>query len=65
MEPRHLDLDRVTVPRWTIRRDPRSRNCPTCGSIIVRIKADAKRMSFCACRLVEYRVIPKAKKADE
>jgi hypothetical protein len=58
MNPQTVDTNRVTIPRWTIRRDPRVLGCPLCGSAIVRIKADRRQVAFCECRLLEDRVMP-------
>ncbi|MEE8492676.1 MAG: hypothetical protein V3S25_01415 [Nitrospirales bacterium] len=43
---------RVTIPRWTIQRDPVFRHCRRCGSIIVRVRLDSRRISFCTCHIV-------------
>ncbi len=63
MDDYSLDIDQVTIPRWTIKRDPRALGCSTCGSPIVKVTAEWRQVSFCACRLIEYRVLPKARKA--
>ena len=49
--------------RWTIKRDPRALGCSTCGSAIVKVTAEWRQISFCTCRLIEYRVLPKARQA--
>lgn len=45
-------LDEVTIPRWTIRRDPIVPNCETCGTFIVTIRADQREISFCSCHIL-------------
>jgi len=61
-----FDPDCITIPRWTIARDPRSLGCLFCRSIIVRVKTDNRQIAFCCCRLVEYRPLsrPKVRKAN-
>jgi hypothetical protein len=59
MDDGSVDIDRTTIPRWTIKRDHRTTACAGCGSIIVKITAEWRQVSFCMCRLVEYRVLPK------
>jgi hypothetical protein len=63
MERESLDAEHITIPRWTIKRDPRALGCPMCGSAIVKITAEWRQVSFCTCRLIEYRVLPRAPKA--
>jgi hypothetical protein len=58
MDERPLDIDQITIPRWTIKRDARIAGCPACGSIVVKVTAEWRQVSFCTCRLVEYRVLP-------
>ena len=54
MERDSLDCEQITIPRWTIKRDPRALGCPVCGSVIVKITAEWRQVSFCTCRLIEY-----------
>mgnify|MGYP006777495431 FL=1 len=63
MEQEPVDAERITIPRWTIKRDPRALGCTICGSAIVKITAEWRQVSFCTCRLIEYRVLPRAPKA--
>jgi hypothetical protein len=63
MEQDTVDAERITIPRWTIKRDPRALGCTICGSAIVKITAEWRQVSFCTCRLIEYRVLPRAPKA--
>lgn len=63
MEQEPVDAERITIPRWTIKRDPRALGCSICGSAIVKITAEWRQVSFCTCRLIEYRVLPRAPKA--
>lgn len=63
MEQEPVDAEHITIPRWTIKRDPRALGCTICGSAIVKITADWRQVSFCTCRLIEYRVLPRAPKA--
>lgn len=63
MEREMVDTERITIPRWTIKRDPRALGCSVCGSAIVKITAEWRQVSFCTCRLIEYRVLPRAPKA--
>ncbi len=63
MERDSLDCEQITIPRWTIKRDPRALGCPVCGSVIVKITAEWRQVSFCTCRLIEYRVLPRAPKS--
>ncbi len=58
-----IDAEHITIPRWTIKRDPRALGCSICGSAIVKITAEWRQVSFCTCRLIEYRVLPRAPKA--
>jgi hypothetical protein len=60
MEQEPVDAERITIPRWTIKRDPRALGCTICGSAIVKITAEWRQVSFCTCRLIEYRVLPRA-----
>jgi hypothetical protein len=57
-EPTHGQ--HITIPRWTIKRDLRALGCSICGSAIVKITAEWRQVSFCMCRLIEYRVLPRA-----
>jgi hypothetical protein len=59
MDDGSVDIDHMTIPRWTIKRDARTSDCSACGSIVVRITAEWRQISFCMCRLIEYRVLPK------
>lgn len=61
MDDAMLDLERITIPRWTIARDTRSLGCVFCHSIIVRVTTDSRQIAFCSCRLVEFRLLPKPK----
>lgn len=61
MDANSLDVEQVTIPRWTIKRDPRMPTCPVCGSLIVSITAEWRQVSFCTCRLIEYRILLKTK----
>ncbi|MBI5854449.1 MAG: hypothetical protein HZB35_04315 [Nitrospirae bacterium] len=45
-------LDQVTIPRWTIRRDPLVPDCNACGTSIVTIRADQREISFCSCHIL-------------
>jgi hypothetical protein len=63
MERDSLDCEHITIPRWTIKRDARALNCTVCGSVIVKITAEWRQVSFCICRLIEYRVLPRAPKS--
>jgi hypothetical protein len=63
MEQEPVDSERITIPRWTIKRDPRALGCSICGSAIVKITAEWRQVSFCTCRLIEYRVLPRAPKS--
>lgn len=63
MEQEPIDSERITIPRWTIKRDPRALGCSICGSAIVKITAEWRQVSFCTCRLIEYRVLPRAPKS--
>jgi len=63
MEHEPVDAKRITIPRWTIKRDPRALGCSICGSAIVKITAEWRQVSFCTCRLIEYRVLPRAPKS--
>ncbi len=63
MEQDPVDLEQMTIPRWTIKRDARALACPVCGSVIVKITAEWRQVSFCTCRLIEYRVLPRAPKS--
>lgn len=63
MDDYTLDIDQVTIPRWTIKRDPRTLGCGTCGSPVVKVTAEWRQVSFCTCRLIEYRVLTKARRA--
>lgn len=63
MEQEPIDPEHITIPRWTIKRDPRALGCSICGSAIVKITAEWRQVSFCTCRLIEYRVLPRAPKA--
>lgn len=40
MEQEPVDAERITIPRWTIKRDPRALGCTICGSAIVKITAE-------------------------
>jgi hypothetical protein len=61
MDDGSVEIERMTIPRWTIKRDPRATGCAGCGSIIVKVTAEWRQVSFCTCRLIEYRVLPKAR----
>ena len=63
MEQEPVDSERITIPRWTIKRDPRALGCSICGSAIVKVTAEWRQVSFCTCRLIEYRVLPRAPKS--
>ena len=63
MEQEMVDAERIMIPRWTIKRDPRALGCTVCGSAIVKVTAEWRQVSFCTCRLIEYRVLPRAPKA--
>lgn len=56
-------FDLVTIPRWTIQREAMPSSCPDCGSIIVRVLADRRRVSFCVCRVVTDEFVPRRKPA--
>ena len=58
MDEGSLNADQITIPRWTIKRDVRTTGCSACGSIIVKVTAEWRQVSFCTCRLIEYRVLP-------
>ena len=47
-----IPLDRITIPRWTIQRDPVFHHCRRCGFMIVRVRLDNRRISFCVCHIV-------------
>lgn len=55
MKSRPVDAERIRIPRWTIWRQSDPLGCPHCGSMIVSIKADARQVSFCECRMIEDR----------
>jgi hypothetical protein len=59
MDDGFVETDRITIPRWTIKRDPRAAACSACGSLIVKVTAEWRQVCFCICRLIEYRVLPK------
>jgi hypothetical protein len=59
MDDSPLNPDASSIPLWTIKRDPRSPGCLFCRSIIVCVTTDTRQMSFCGCRLVEYRLLPR------
>lgn len=59
MSEQGFNPDHLSIPRWTIGRDPGSPDCAFCHSIIVRVTTEARQMAFCGCRLVEYRLLPK------
>lgn len=63
MEQEPDGAEQITIPRWTIKRDPRALGCSICGSAIVKITAEWRQVSFCICRLIEYRVLPRTPKA--
>lgn len=65
MDDGTVDAGRVTIPRWTIKRDSRATGCSACGSIIVKVTAEWRQVSFCTCRLIEYRVLPKRVSLEE
>ena len=48
----NFDIETVAIPRWTIQREPDLPDCPTCGSAVVRIRADDRGIAFCACHVV-------------
>lgn len=52
MAAHRLSFDRLTIPRWTIQRDPVFHHCRRCGSPIVRVRLDNRRISFCVCHVV-------------
>ena len=47
MEQEPVDAERITIPRWTIKRDPRALGCTICGSAIVKITAEWRQVWFC------------------
>ncbi|ALA61183.1 hypothetical protein [Nitrospira moscoviensis] len=59
MEKHSLDPQSISIPRWTIKRDGRSPGCVFCRSVIVCVTTESHQMSFCSCRLVEYRLLPR------
>ena len=54
-----VPADRLSIPRWTIQRDPVFRHCRRCGSSIVKVTLDARRISFCTCHIVVDELISK------
>ncbi len=60
---KEISADSVTIPRWTIQRDPVFNHCRRCGSIIVRVRMDFRRISFCACHIVVDELV--ARKGDK
>lgn len=59
MDDPTLNPNAISFPRWTIKRDTRSPGCVFCHSIIVCVTTETRQMSFCSCRLVEYRLLPR------
>lgn len=59
MDDRTIDLNSLSIPRWTIKRDTRSPGCLFCRSVIVCVTTDTRQMAFCGCRLMEYRLLPR------
>ena len=62
MKPRPVDAERIRIPRWIIWRQSEPLGCPHCGSMIVSIKADARQVSFCECRMIEDRQVASTRK---
>ncbi|MGE3900647.1 MAG: hypothetical protein AB7G48_02340 [Nitrospiraceae bacterium] len=62
MKSRSVEAGRIRIPRWTIWRQAEPLGCPHCGSIIVSIKADARQVSFCECRMIEDRQAASSRK---
>jgi hypothetical protein len=60
MDASTVNPESIFIPRWTIKRDPRSLGCVFCRSIIVCVKTETRQLAFCSCRLVEYRLLPRA-----
>jgi hypothetical protein len=56
-EPINADL--VTIPRWTIQREPLAPDCPRCGSSVVRVRADDRHQFFCSCQILADLYVPR------
>lgn len=63
MATRDIPVDRITIPRWTIQRDPVFHHCRRCGSMIVRVRLDKRRISFCVCHIVVDELIARKTKS--
>lgn len=44
--------NRITIPRWTIQREPLQPACPWCRTVTVRVRVDRQVFSFCECEMV-------------
>lgn len=56
---RSIAFDLVTIPRWTIQREALPPSCPDCGSVVVRVLAERRRVCFCVCRVVADEFVPR------
>lgn len=59
MDKSTLNLESISIPRRTIKRDTRLLGCMFCHSIIVCVTTETRQMVFRSCRLVEYRLHPR------
>lgn len=59
MDEPTINPESITIPRWTIKRDPQSLDCALCHSPIVWVRTSTSQMAFCSCRLVEHRLLPR------
>jgi hypothetical protein len=49
---RYIDIDQITIPRWTIREEPQMADCPGCRTATVRVGVDRRAYIFCGCQLL-------------
>ncbi|HZS11222.1 MAG TPA: hypothetical protein VFA38_03160 [Nitrospirales bacterium] len=49
---RFIDIERITIPRWTIKEDERLADCPECGYTTVRVGAENHAYIFCGCQVL-------------
>jgi hypothetical protein len=54
-----IDVERITIPRWTIKEEARLADCPDCGMPSVRVGVDNHAYIFCSCQLI-IELLPRA-----